>query len=171
MEWLGDFLSVLLSVISCQNTVRESWYVNGKRDLAATQEAISAKIWARNAGLDIRDSNDRSSGCGIVVTKRAEIQDLDSPSQDFPTLKRYPNLRLNLRGRRKKRRGGGRGRKVRKGNGRGRPLPAPPNPSPFFLPFNPLPLACDTGYSLSAELTTAKSFVSLSNLWEVSGLV
>ena len=141
MEWLGDFLSVLLSVISCQNTVTESWYVNGKRDLAATQEAISAKIWARKAGLDIRDSNDRSSGCGIVVTKRAEIQDMDSPFQDFPTLKRYPNLRLNLRGRRKKRRGGGRGRKVRKGNGRGRPLPAPPNPSPFFLPFNPLPLS------------------------------
>lgn len=160
-------------MISCQNTVRESWNVNGKRDLAATQEAISAKIWARNAWLDIQDSNDRSSGCGIVVTKRAEIQDLDSPFQDFPTLKRYPNLRLNLRGRLKKRRGGGRGRKVRKGNGRGRPLPSPPNPPPIFSPFqSPTPFDdCDTGYSLSAQLTTAKSLVLLSNLWEVSGLV
>lgn len=98
-------------MISCQNTVRESWNVNGKRDLAATQEAISAKIWAWNAGLDIRDSNDRSSGCGIVVTKRAEMQDQDSPFQDFPTLKRYPNLRLNLRGRRKKGSGGREGEK------------------------------------------------------------
>ena len=115
-------------MISCQNTVRESWYVNRKRDLAATQGAIFAKIWARNAGLDIRDSNDRSSGCGIVVTERAEMQDLDSPFQDFPTLKRYPNLRLNLRSKLKKRRGRERERKAPKRNGRGRPLPSPPNP-------------------------------------------
>ena len=165
MEWLGDSISVLLW-ISCQNTVRESWYVNGKRDLAATQEAISTKIWAWNAGLDIPDSNDRSSGCGIVVTKRAEMRDQDSPFQDFPTLKRYPNLRLNLRGRRKKGRGGGRGRKVRKGNGRGRPLLAPPNPSPFFLPFNPLPLSKPVTQATPyqpMQLTTAKSFLSLSN--------
>ena len=160
-------------MISCQNTVRESWYVNRKRDLAATQGAIFAKIWARNAGLDIRDSNDRSSGYGIVVTERAEMQDLDSPFQDFPTLKRYPNLRLNLRSKLKKRRGRERERKAPKRNGRGRPLPSPPNPPPFFPPLQSSAHfdACYAGYSLSAQWTTAKSFVSLSNLWEVSGLM
>ena len=163
MEWLGDSISVLLwSLAKIQWRNRDT----------LTGSGISQNLGA-GCGMDIRDSNDRSSGCGIVVTKRAEMRGQDFPFQDFPTLKRYPYLRLNLRGRLKKRRGGGRGRKVPKGNGRGSPLPSPPNPPPFFPPFqSPTPFdACYAGYSLSVQLTTAKSFVSLSNLWEVSGLV
>jgi len=81
--------------------------------------------------LDIRDSNDRCSGCGIVGRKIAEMRDQDSPVQDFPTLKRYPNLRLNLRGRRKKRREGGEGEKYQRETVEGVPYPLPLTPSLF----------------------------------------
>ena len=162
MEWLGDSISVLLwSLAKIQWRNRDT----------LTGSGISQNLGA-GCGMDIRDSNDRSSGCGIVVTKRAEMRDLDSPFQAFPTLKRCTNLLFSLRGGRKKRRGGGEGEKYQRETVEGVPYPLPLAPS-LFSPFqSPTPFdACYAGYSLSAQLTTAKSFVSLSNLWEVSGLV
>ena len=109
-------------MISCQNTVRN-------RD-TLTGSGISQNLGA-GCGMDIRDSNDRSSGSGIVVTKRAEMRDLDSPFQDFPTLKRYPNLLFSLRGGRKKRRGGGEGEKYQRETVEGVPCLLPLTPTLF----------------------------------------
>ena len=154
MEWLGDSISVLLwSLAKIQWRNRDT----------LTGSGISQNLGA-GCGMDIRDSNDRSSGCGIVVIKRAEMRDLDSPFQDFPTLKRYPNLLFSLRGGPKKRRGGGEGEKYQRETVEGVPYLLPLAPS-LFSPFqSPTPFdACYAGYSLSAQLTTAKSFVSLGN--------
>ena len=89
--------------------------------------------------MDIRDSNDRSSGCGIVVTKRAEMRDQAFPFQDFPTLKGYPDLLFSLRGGRKKRRGGREGEKYQRETVEGVPYLLPLAPSLFSsLPSLPL---------------------------------
>ena len=69
------------------------------------------------------------------------MRDLDSPFQDFPTLKRYTNLLFSLRGGRKKRRGGGEGEKYQRETVEDVPYLLPLTPLPFFLPSNPLPLS------------------------------
>ena len=59
----------------------------GIRDLTATCEAGFAKVWAEGCGIGkkiyIRDSDDRSSGCGILVKKERETRYQSPPSSPF----------------------------------------------------------------------------------------
>lgn len=55
-----------------QNTVRDWENVNGIQELTATGNAGLTKIWALmwdGKENDIRDSGERSSGCGIFVMR------------------------------------------------------------------------------------------------------
>ena len=59
----------------------------GIRDLTATCEAGFPKVWAEGCGIGkekyIRDSDDRSSGCGILVKKERETRDQRPPSRPY----------------------------------------------------------------------------------------
>ena len=59
----------------------------GIRDLTATCEAGFPKVWAEGCGIGkekyIRDSDDRSSECGILVKKERETRYQSPPSSPF----------------------------------------------------------------------------------------
>jgi len=72
-----------------QNTVRDSSN-NRIRDLTDTEEAWFAKIltrmWYIGKENDIRDSDDITSGCEILIKKEAGMRDQESPFPDFKGL-------------------------------------------------------------------------------------
>lgn len=59
----------------------------GIRDLTATCEVGFPKVWAEGCWIGkekyIRDSDDRSSECGILVKKERETRDQCPPSRPY----------------------------------------------------------------------------------------